>query len=299
MSGAARDRLVHNARQDARYEITGRTALITGGARGIGLATAQALTARGATVALVDLDEDELQTAAAQLGPQALAIPADVTDSEAIRAAVTQTAERLGGIDLCHRQRRDRPDARDRPARWIRPTFERVVEVNLLGVYRTVYAGLERVIERRGQIVVVSSVYAFLNGMVLTPYAVAKAGVEQLGRALRIELAPYGASATVAYFGFVDTRMVQQIMDDEGTADRDELLPAFIRRRITPEAAAEAVADAIERRRARVIAPGYWAALSALRGIVNPALDYLSAHNKRVIGMIRDSEAQTRPPESS
>ncbi len=281
-----------------RYEITGRTALITGGARGIGFATARALTARGATVALVDLDEAELHTAAAQLGPQALAIPADVTDTDAIRAAVTHTAERLGGIDLVIANAGIAP--MPATARTMDPaTFERVVEVNLLGAYRTVYAGLERVIERRGQIVVVSSVYAFLNGMVLTPYAVAKAGVEQLGRALRIELAPYGASATVAYFGFVDTRMVQQIMDDEATADRDELLPAFVRRRITPEAAAEAVTDAIERRRARVIAPGYWAALSALRGIVNPALDYLSAHNKRVIGMIRDAEAQTRPPESS
>ena len=85
----------------------------------------------------------------------------------------------------------------------------------------------------------------------------------------------------MAYFGFVDTRMVQQIMDDEGAARRDELLPAFIRRRITPEAAAEALAQAIERRRARVIAPRYWAALSMLRGIANPALDYLSAHDKR------------------
>jgi NAD(P)-dependent dehydrogenase (short-subunit alcohol dehydrogenase family) len=280
-----------------RYDVNGRVALITGGARGIGLATARALTARGARVALVDLDSEELQSAAAQLGTDTLAIPADVTDTAAIGAAVSRAGEHFGAIDLLIANAGIAP----MPAtvRTMDPDeFERVVEVNLLGVYRTVRAGLEDVIARRGQVVVVSSVYAFLNGVVLTPYAVAKAGVEQLGRALRIELAPYGASATVAYFGFVDTRMVQRIVDDTSAEQRDELLPAFIRRRITPEAAADAVVQAIERRRARVVAPRYWAAVSTLRGIVNPPLDYLSAHDKRVIAMIRDSEAEARTPGS-
>jgi NAD(P)-dependent dehydrogenase (short-subunit alcohol dehydrogenase family) len=279
-----------------RYDVNGRVALITGGARGIGLATARALTARGARVALVDLDSDELQSAAAHLGPETLAIPADVTDTAAIAAAVTRAVEHFGAVDLLIANAGIAP--MPATARTMDPDeFERVVEVNLLGVYRTVRAGLEHVIERRGQVVLVSSVYAFLNGMLLTPYAVAKAGVEQLGRALRIELAPHGASATVAYFGFVDTGMVQRILDDPSAQQRDELLPAFIRRRITAEAAADAVAQVIERRRARVVAPRYWAAISTLRGVVNPALDYLSAHDKRVIAMIRNSEAEARTPE--
>jgi NAD(P)-dependent dehydrogenase (short-subunit alcohol dehydrogenase family) len=279
-----------------RYDVNGRVALITGGARGIGLATARALTARGARVALVDLDSDELQSAAAHLGPETLAIPADVTDTAAIAAAVTRAVEHFGAVDLLIANAGIAP--MPATARTMDPDeFERVVEVNLLGVYRTVRAGLEHVIERRGQVVLVSSVYAFLNGMLLTPYAVAKAGVEQLGRALRIELAPHGASATVAYFGFVDTGMVQRILDDPSAQQRDELLPAFIRRRITAEAAADAVAQAIERRRARVVAPRYWAPISTLRGVVNPALDYLSAHDKRVIAMIRNSEAEARTPE--
>ena len=274
-----------------RYDVNHRIALITGGARGIGLATAKALKARGARVALVDLASAELSSAAEQLGPETLAIPADVTDTQAVKAAVGQAAEHFGGIDLLIANAGIAP--MPATARTMDPAeFERVVEVNLLGVYRTVHAGLEHVIERRGQVVVVSSVYAFLNGVVLAPYAVAKAGVEQLGRALRIELAPHGASATVAYFGFVDTHMVQRILDDESASERDVLLPAFVLKRITPEAAAEAVAVAIARRRARVIAPRYWAALSTLRGIVNPALDFLSAHDRRVIAMIRDSEAQ-------
>ena len=56
----------------------------------------------------------------------------------------------------------------------------------------------------------VASVYAFVNGVMLAPYAMSKAAVEQLGRALRGELAQHGASASVAYFGFIDTAMVQE-----------------------------------------------------------------------------------------
>jgi NAD(P)-dependent dehydrogenase (short-subunit alcohol dehydrogenase family) len=115
----------------------------------------------------------------------------------------------------------------------------------------------------------VSSIYAFLNGLLVSPYAVSKAGVEQLGRALRVELASYGASATVAYFGFVDTKMVQDIMDRGDLAsDTQELFPELIRRRITPAQAGEAVAEAVLRRRARVIAPRYWTALR--NDFINP-----------------------------
>ena len=86
-------------------------------------------------------------------------------------------------------------------------------------------AALPQIVERRGQMVVVSSVYAFANGMGNSPYAVAKAGVETLGRALRVELAPHGASATVAYFGWVDTKLVQDAFDQEDADRIRELAP--------------------------------------------------------------------------
>jgi NAD(P)-dependent dehydrogenase (short-subunit alcohol dehydrogenase family) len=193
-----------------RYDVAGKTVLITGGGRGIGFGLANALAARGAQLALVDIDAGSATAAAERIGPgRAIGLAADVCDSAAIEAAVAQTTERFGGVDVVVANAGIAPAPA--PVRAMPPTeFERVIEVNLLGVYRTVYAGLEQVIARRGQAVVVSSVYAFMNGMLLSPYAVAKAGVEQLGRALRAELTPHGASATVAYFGFVDTRMVQE-----------------------------------------------------------------------------------------
>ncbi|MGZ4182290.1 MAG: short-chain dehydrogenase/reductase [Solirubrobacteraceae bacterium] len=276
----------------ARYSLQGKVALITGGARGIGLGIAQAFIARGADVALLDLEAEEVQRTAATLGSdRAIGIGVDVTDAAALQAAVASAVERFGGIDVVVANAGIAPTPNT--ARNMDPVeFERIVEVDLLGVYRTVLAALPEVIARRGQVVVVSSVYAFLNGMLVSPYAMSKAGVEALGRALRAELAPHGASATVAYFGFVDTKMVQEIMDQQDpVADTQDLFPEFIRRRITPAQAGEAVAEGVLRRRARVIAPRYWTALSLLRGVVNPAFDFVTARQRRVQDVIRDAEA--------
>ena len=281
----------------AHYSLQGKVALITGGARGIGLGIAQAFIARGAVVALVDLEAEEVQRSAATLGAdRAIGIGADVTDSAALETAVAATVERFGGIDVVVANAGIAPIPNT--ARNMDPVeFERVVEVDLLGVYRTVRAALPQVIERRGQVVLVSSVYAFLNGLLVSPYAVSKAGVEQLGRALRVELASHGASATVAYFGFVDTKMVQDVMDrDDLAGDREELFPEFIRRRISPAQAGEAVAEGVLRRRARVIAPRYWTTLSVLRGVVNPAFDLLTSKQRRVQDAIRDAEAAAGAP---
>lgn len=278
------------------YDLRGRVALITGGARGIGFAAAEALTRRGASVALVDLDGGEVADAAGRLGRgRAVGLVADVTDSAAIDRAVAAAVDRFGGIDIVIANAGIAPTPG--PVRLIPPAeWERVVEVNLLGVYRTVWAGLEQVIARRGQMVVVSSVYAFANGSMASPYAVAKAGVEQLGRALMLELSVHGASATVAYFGWVDTRMVQDAFEERQriTGRDEELLPAFLMKRITPAQAGEALARGIERRAPRVIAPRWWAAASALRGVLNPLLDAAGTRSTRVQRALREAEDGAR-----
>src|SRR5437764_4076203 len=137
-----------------------------------------------------------------------------------------------------------------------------------------------------------------MNGTMLSPYAVAKAGVEQLGRALRLELAAHGASATVAYFGFVDTEMVRQAMEQRRQAgvEGEEMLPEFLRRPITPRQAGEAVARGIEQRRARVIAPRYWTVMSVLRGVLNPAMDYAGTRLEKVQSIVREADRPGRDP---
>jgi NAD(P)-dependent dehydrogenase (short-subunit alcohol dehydrogenase family) len=171
--------------------------------------------------------------------------------------------------------------------------WERVFEVDLLGVWRTVRAALPQIVERRGQMVVVSSVYAFANGMGNTPYAVAKAGVESLGRALRVELAAHGASASVAYFGWVDTKLVQDAFAQETASRVRELSPEWLLKRITPEEAGAGLVRGIEERAPRIFVPTWWRYVSALRGIVNPLLDRRMESEPKYAELVRDIDAES------
>ncbi len=194
------------------YDLNGKVALITGAARGIGFETARQLHLRGASVAVLDLDPGQAREAAERIGPRAIALAADVSDSGAMKAAVAETVERFGGLDIAMANAGIAPPTTTTTRMVSGEEWERVIEINLLGVWHTARAALPQIVERRGQIVLVSSAYAFINGMLNSSYAVAKSGVESLGRALRTELSPLGASATVAYFGWVDTKMVQDAL---------------------------------------------------------------------------------------
>jgi NAD(P)-dependent dehydrogenase (short-subunit alcohol dehydrogenase family) len=168
-----------------------------------------------------------------------------------------------------------------------------VLTVDLMGVYNTVIAALPQIAARQGHIVVTSSVYAFLNGLGVAPYAMAKAGVEQLGRALRIELVPHGAGASVAYFGFINTDMVRIGIDEDPLAEQlEKALPAVLRKRLTPAQAGETVARGIEKRAARIITPKRWAVFSALRGILNPLLDDYMVKNADVQAIVTELDSR-------
>ena len=257
-----------------RYELRGKVALVTGGARGIGFETSKALIGRGARVVVVDLDQGQAEAAAQLLSDRdAIGIGADVTDRSAMQRAVATAVERFGGLDvvvanagIAFRAATTRATAPE--------VFERVIDVNLNGVYRTVDAALPQIVERKGHVVVIASVYAFVNGTGQLPYAMAKAGVEQFGRGLRIELIPHGASASVAYFGFIDTEMVHQSLDEDPLAGRMmELAPKVLHKRLHPKVAGEAIVSGIEARKPRIIRPRRWTVLSWLRGIINPLSD--------------------------
>jgi NAD(P)-dependent dehydrogenase (short-subunit alcohol dehydrogenase family) len=281
----------------ASYSLSGKTALVTGAARGIGLETARRLTQRGASVALIELDLDETTEVAQPLGDRALAIAADVTDAATMNAAVEQVVERFGALDIVVANAGVAPPSR--PMTVVdNDAYERTIEIDLLGVWRTVRPALPQVVERRGHVVVVASVYAFVNGLLNTPYAVSKAGVEQLGRSLRTELAVHGASASVAYFGFIDTAMVRDAFEDPVAKRIEDVFPAFMLRRLTSEVAGEAIVDGIERRVPRIIRPRWWRVYSVLRGVLNPVLDAQMGRDERVHDVVREGERLAKEEEN-
>jgi NAD(P)-dependent dehydrogenase (short-subunit alcohol dehydrogenase family) len=274
------------------YDLNGKVALVTGGARGIGFETARQMHARGASVAIVDLDANEAREAAERIGERTIGIAGDVTDAGAMRAAVAEVVERFGGLDVAMANAGIAPPSIATMRSVSSEEWERVIDVNLLGVWHTVRAALPQVSERKGHIVVVASVAAFANGMLGSSYMVSKAAVEQMGRALRTELTPFGASASVAYFGWVDTRMVQETFARPGASVLEEIAPEFLMRRITPPQAGAAVVKGIEERAPRIFAPKWWRYLSALRGLLNPLLDRRTERDRRVAAAIRDAEAR-------
>jgi len=272
------------------YDLNGKVALVTGAARGIGFETARQAHLRGASVAVVDLDPEQAGEAAERIGPRAIGIAADVTDDAAVKRAVAETVERFGGLDVAVAN-----------AGIVQPSiatvrgigteeWERVFEVDMLGVWRTARAALPQIVARRGHVVLVSSAYAFVNGAVNSPYAAAKAGVESLGRSLRAELMPLGASAGVAYFGFIDTELVREALERPHSGRAQRHFPGFIRRRIAPDEAAAAVVRGIEERAPRIFAPKWWRYVSALRGILNPLLDRYIERDPDWAGLVEEVE---------
>lgn len=277
----------------SHFDLTGKVALVTGGARGIGYATAEALLARGASVVIVDLDQTSVDASAARLhATKALGIAADVTDRGAMQRAVATTVERFGGLDVVVANAGIASKGATFRA-MAGEAFDRVLDVNLMGVVRTVEAALPEIVSRRGHVVVVASVYAFVNGVGSSAYAMSKAGVEQFGRALRVELAQHGAGASVAYFGFIDTEMVHRALDQDPLGERMiAQLPAPLRKRVAPTVAGEAIVAGIEKRAPRIIRPRRWAVMSVLRGILNPLLDTAMVRDAKVQQIAKDLDAR-------
>src|SRR4051794_23862555 len=126
-------RLAHMA--GPTYSLQGKTAVITGAARGIGADAARRIAARGARVSLIGLEPDELRKVARSCGDQTLWFEADVTDADALKSAIDTTAQRAGGIDVVIA---NAGIAAGGPMRYMaEDSFRAVIEVNVVGVWRT------------------------------------------------------------------------------------------------------------------------------------------------------------------
>jgi NAD(P)-dependent dehydrogenase (short-subunit alcohol dehydrogenase family) len=280
------------------YDLNGKVALVTGAARGIGFETARQLHLRGASVAVLDLDAEEAREAAERIGPRAFGVGADVTDEGGMLAAVAAVVDRFGGLDVAVANAGIAPPTVTTARTMPGEEWKRVVDVNLIGAWHTARAALPQVSERGGQIVFIGSIYSFANGLLASPYAVSKAGVEALGRALRTELAPLGASASVVYFGWVDTDLVRESLDrrDEGRGAGilGEILPRFLLRRIPPARAGAMIVRTLEERAPRAFAPSEWRYISALRGLLNPLLDRRMERDAAIAAVVTEVEAAQR-----
>jgi NAD(P)-dependent dehydrogenase (short-subunit alcohol dehydrogenase family) len=202
---------------------------------------------------------------------RAAAFGADVTDPDQLAAAVAGVVERFGGIDVVV------ANAGVANVGTIGgmavADFERVIEVNLLGVWRTVRATLAHVVERKGYILVISSMSAVVHLPLMGPYTMSKAGVEAFADALRMEVAHTGAKVGVAYFSFIDTDMVRDSFAHPAAAASRNGQPSFVTKPIPLSEAGDAIDRAVSGRLRITYAPRYSGVLIKLRGILQPLLE--------------------------
>jgi len=279
----------------ASYDLDGKVVLITGGNGGIGGATARALLDRGASVAVIDIDPTTPRRATELHPTKALGCVADVRDRASLDAAVADTVDRFGRLDVVIANAGLLAKAatlRNTPTADIEATLA----VNVTGVANTVASALPQVIASKGQVVLISSVFAFLNGMGTIPYAMSKAAVEQLGRGLRVEVADHGVSVLTAYFSLVQTEMIARGVDEDPVVmELLGALPKAMLKRITPAQAAAGIADGLESRSVRVIRPTLWRPVSILRGVLGPTLDARFTQDRRILDVLARLDARPAP----
>ncbi len=274
----------------APYDVNGRTVFITGAARGIGAETAKRLHAKGANVALVGLEPERLEQNAAALGERAIFIEADVTDLGALEAAVGTTVERFGGIDVAIAN----AGIAYTGALATTPVenVERTLAVNMLGVWRTDRAVVAEVAKRRGYLLNISSLSAINHAPLMGPYTAAKAGVEALTDALRMEMAPSGTQVGCAYFGFIDTDLVRASFAQPSAQTLTGKMPGFIRNPAPLSKAIDAIELGIERRSARLWAPRWVGAMMIARGLLQPLSERITLKDSaQLAAVMREAES--------
>ena len=264
----------------ARFDVCGRTVFVTGAARGIGAGVAQRLHARGAHVALVGLEPERLAALAEQLGSRAAWFEADVTDYDAIALAVEGTLARFGSIDVAIANAG--VQFMGRMATVPREQFERTIDVNLLGVWRTDRAVLDEIVRNRGYLLNIASLSAASHAPLMGAYTASKAGVEAMTDCLRVELAPGGARVGCAYFGFIDTDLVRASFAHASTQALTALMPKFVSQPAPLSDAIDAIERGVLRRSARVWAPRYVGGALALRGVLQPLAEWRVKGSRRL-----------------
>jgi NAD(P)-dependent dehydrogenase (short-subunit alcohol dehydrogenase family) len=226
----------------ARRSFTAKTALVTGAASGIGRALCVRFARDGARVAALDRDAEGLERLVRELvgaGADAAGFPCDVTDEAACAAATRAAAARFGGLDVaaCNAGISHRSLFADTDVRVLR----RVMEVNFFGALHVAKAALPSLLERRGLVIVTSSIAGFAPLLGRTGYCASKYALHGLFETLRCELAPRGVDVLIVCPGFTATGIERAALGADGAP------AAHPQSRVGGQASPEQVADAIVR----------------------------------------------------
>ena len=250
----------------ASWSLNEKVVLITGGACGIGAATARELARRGARPVLADFDTEALAATAQAISPAALTIEVDVTDLAACEAAVERTLSEHGRLDVVWA---NAGIGSLGPLQFTDPrSWRRTIEVNVIGSYHTVRAALPAVIAQRGYVAVTASAASFAHAPQMSAYAASKAAVEAMCNSLRTEVTHHGVQVASVHPTWIDTDMVREADELPSFALlRASMRPPFKRTYPLDRAVKDIVAG-FEKRRRRICTPKFVYLAHALRPLM-------------------------------
>lgn len=244
--------------------LEGQVVVVTGAARGVGALLADKLAARGAQLALVGLEPDELKKVAARLGGKAAWWEADVTDLAAMERVASEVLAHFGRIDVVVA---NAGVATGGPFLDSDPVaFERVVNVNLLGSVTTARVFLPALLSSRGYLLQIASLAALTPAPMMAAYCASKAGAEAFAHSLRAEVGYKGVKVGVCYLSWTDTDMVRGADEDDVLRELRARLPWPTNRTYPLEPAVERIAAGIERRSNHVYAQWWLRGMQSVRG---------------------------------
>ncbi|MFD8195197.1 SDR family oxidoreductase [Streptomyces wuyuanensis] len=247
-----------------RVSLEGQVAVVTGAARGVGELLARKLSARGARIALVGLEPDELKAVAGRLHTECEHWHADVTDHEAMSRVAREVKERFGKVDIVVANAgvaSGGPFADSDPQAW-----RRVVEVNLIGSAVTCRAFLPVLVESRGYFLQIASLAAITPAPMMTAYCASKSGAEAFAHSLRAEVGHKGVKVGVGYLSWTDTDMVRGADQDDVMRELRQRLPWPSNRTYPLGPAVDRIVAGIERRSAHVYAQWWLRGMQSVRG---------------------------------
>ncbi len=199
------------------FDLTGKTALVTGASGGIGGAVAKALHGAGATVGLSGTRTEPLEALAAELGERAHVLPCNLSDADAVNALPKQAVEAMGSLDILVNNAgitRDNLFMRMSEEEWAQ-----VLEVNLTSSFRLCKGVLRGMMKARwGRIVNISSIVGSTGNPGQGNYAAAKAGLVGMSKSLAYEVASRGITVNAVAPGFIETAMTDKLNDDQKAA---------------------------------------------------------------------------------
>ncbi|MEU5335898.1 SDR family oxidoreductase [Streptomyces asoensis] len=244
--------------------LEGRVAVVTGAARGVGELLARKLSARGAQVALIGLEPDELKRVCERLHGDSDHWYADVTDHEAMTRVAAQVKERFGKVDIVVANAgvaNGGPFADSDPQAW-----RRVIEVNLIGSAVTARAFLPLLRESRGYLLQIASLAAITPAPMMTAYCASKSGVEAYAHSLRAEVAHLGVRVGVGYLSWTDTDMVRGADQDDVMRELRQRLPWPANKTYPLGPAVDRLVAGIERRSSHVYGQWWLRGMQGVRG---------------------------------